>query len=476
VEVTSLITLGVSGLAISLALMAAIPSRFVKGRLVFSSWLFLAFVLLELAIVQRLGDAPLLAGIARLLFVLSFVNLVIALLVNPWRDNHPSDRFPAIVQDVAIITLFFVIATVLMREQLLATSAVGAVVIGFALQDTLGNFFAGLAIQIEKPFRVGHWISVADREGKVQEVTWRATKLLTKDGQFLILPNSFISKEPILNYSEPMVPTRIEVDVGTSYLTPPNEVRAAILRALRDVPLVMQSLEPQVHLHNFGGSTLDFKVRFWIADYATELDARDQVRTHLWYEFRRANIEIPWPIQIEYSREEQPVRTEAHVVGAANRLASVDLFSTLSADARLALSRAAADHLFADGETIVRQGAKGESMFVVLNGSVRVVLEPSGQQVATIAAGGFFGEMSVLTGEPRTATVVAVGDVHVLEIVTADMRQLLQSTPGLLEHIGEVVAARRAGLAAAEAEAALVRPAAAEARSLLSRIQAFLGL
>ena len=80
---------------------------------------------------------------------------------------------------------------------------------GFALQDTLGNFFAGLAIQIEKPFRVGHWIRVGEREGQVQEVTWRATKLLTKDGQFLILPNSFISREPILNYSEPSVPTRI---------------------------------------------------------------------------------------------------------------------------------------------------------------------------------------------------------------------------------------------------------------------------
>src|SRR5690606_12360501 len=125
-------------------------------------------------------------------------------------------------------------------------------------------------------------------------------------------------------------------------------------------------------LHNFGGSTLDFKVRFWIADYGTELNARDQVRTHLWYEFRRANIEIPWPIQIEYSREEQPVRTDAHVADAANLLAGVELFATLPPDRRLALARAAADHLFADDETIVRQGDEGGSMFVVLGGAVRV--------------------------------------------------------------------------------------------------------
>ena len=199
-EVSSLILAGAVALVLTLAIRAAIASRYVRGRLVFSAWLFLGFVGLELAVAEGLGDVAILAALARLAFVLAVVNLAIALLVNPWRDDRPSDRIPAIVQDVAVIALFLVIATVLLREQLLATSAVGAVVIGFALQDTLGNFFAGLAIQVEKPFRVGHWINVLDKEGQVQEVTWRATKLLTKDGQFLILPNSYISKEPILNY------------------------------------------------------------------------------------------------------------------------------------------------------------------------------------------------------------------------------------------------------------------------------------
>jgi small-conductance mechanosensitive channel/CRP-like cAMP-binding protein len=477
VDASSLILAGAVALVVTLALFAAVRSRYVRGRLVFSAWLFLAFVGLELAVVQGLGDLEVMAGLARLIFVLAFVNLVIALLVNPWRESRPSDRFPAIVQDVTVVGLFFVIATVLMREQLLATSAVGAVVVGFALQDTLGNFFAGLAIQVEKPFRVGHWIQIGDREGQVQEVTWRATKLLTKDGQFLILPNSFVSKEPILNYSEPTVPTRIDIDVGTSYLTPPNEVRAAIRRALSDVPLVMQGIEPQIHLNNFGSSSLDFKVRFWIEDYGAELEARDQVRTHLWYEFRRANIEIPWPIQIEYSREEQPQRTAGHVDAAAGQLGTIDMFSSLDTEARRGLAQASADHLFAAGEAIVRQGDHGSSMFVVLRGSVMVTLEPSGQQVATITSGGFFGEMSMLTGDPRTATVRAVDDVHVLEIAAADMRRLAQSTPGLLEHISEVVAARRIGLAQAEATAAATAAEHAHApQTLLARIQAYLQL
>ncbi|MCC7035550.1 MAG: mechanosensitive ion channel [Acidobacteria bacterium] len=476
-DVSNLILAGPVALLVTLALLAAIRSRFVRGRLTFSAWLFLGFIGLELAVAQGLGDVAVMPAVARLAFVLALVNLVIALLVNPWRDSRPSDRFPAIVQDVAVIALFLVIATVLMREQLLATSAVGAVVVGFALQDTLGNFFAGLAIQIEKPFRVGHWINIGGSEGQVQEVTWRATKLRTKAGEFLIVPNSVISKDPILNYSEPTVPTRIEVEVGASYLTPPNEVKAAIVRAMANAPLVMADPPSQVLLRNFGTSSVDYAARFWIEDYATDNQARDQVRTNIWYEFRRQNIEIPWPIQIEYSREEQPARTEAQVVDAAGHLAGVDLFSMLSPEARLSLSREAADHLFASGEAIVRQGEQGSSMFVVLKGAVKVVLEPSGQDVATVGAGGFFGEMSMLTGEPRTATVRAVDDVHVLEIAAPDMRALARATPGLIEHVSQVVAARRVGLAQAEATAAAAASAQAHApQSLLARIKAFLQL
>lgn len=475
-DVSTLILAGASALVVTLALLAAVRSRFVRGRLVFSAWLLLTFLGLEVALGQGLGDAPLVSALARLVFVLAIVNLVVALLVNPWRDHRPSDRFPAIVQDVAVIAVFLIIATMLLREQLLATSAVGAVVVGFALQDTLGNFFAGLAIQIEKPFRVSHWIRVGDREGQVQEVTWRATKLLTKDGQFLILPNSIISKEPILNYSEPTIPTRIEIDVGTSYLTPPNEVRDAIGRVLANAPLVLRTPAPEVHLDGFGASSLDFKVRFWIDDYARELEARDQVRTLIWYEFRRSNIEIPWPVQIEYSREEQPIRTAAHVELAAGQLAGIDLFAPLPLEARHALAGDAHDHLFAAGEAIVRQGEAGSSMFVVLGGEVDVVLEPSGQHVAKIGSGGFFGEMSMLTGDPRTATVRAVGDVQVLEVAATDLRRLADSHPGLLEHISRVIVTRRAGLEQAEATAAAAAGQAPATQSLLARIKSYLGV
>lgn len=395
--------------------------------------------------------------------------------MNPWREDRPSDRFPAIVQDVTVIALFGVIGTVWLREQLLTTSAVGAVVVGFALQDTLGNLFAGLAIQIEKPFRVGQWVQFGEREGQVQQITWRATKLRTKAGQFLIVPNSVISKEPVLNHSEPTVPTRIDVEIGASYSSPPNDVKRAIQEAMANSPLVMKAPEPQVVIKAFGASAIDYVAQFWIEDYAIDRTARDQVRTNLWYTFRRHDIEIPYPIQVQYERSEEPIRTERHIAAAAERLAGVSLFSTLDADARMALANSADEQLFGAGEAIVRQGADGDSMFVLMKGSARVVLEPSGQEVAVIPEGGFFGEMSMLTGDRRSATVKAVADVAVLEISARDFRELAIANSGLLDHISTIMTERRTGLEDARASAAVV--AAPEIRhNLLARMRRFLTL
>ncbi len=473
---TSLVVAAIVALLFTLALLVAIPSRFVRARLQFSLWLLLAFLILQIAVSQSVGDVALLAALARLVFVLAIISLIVVTVANPWREDRPSDRLPAIVQDVVVLAVFLIVSTVLMREQLLTTSAVGAVVVGFALQDTLGNLFSGLAIQIEKPFRVGHWVAVGEREGQVEEITWRATKLRTKAGQFLIVPNGLIAKEAILNYSEPTLPTRIEVEVGASYSTPPNEVKSALHEALRNSPLVLESLAPTVVIHDFGGSAVIYHVLFWIEDYAQDLLARDQVRSNIWYTFRRRNIEIPYPIQVEYSREDLPQRNDAAIVDASTRLGAIELFATVSPDRRLELARDAKEHLYSAGEAIVRQAEPGSSMFVLLSGRARVLLEPGGQEVAVIGRGGFFGEMSMLTGDPRTATVRAIDEVRLLEISAERFRALAIEQPGLVEHISTVVSARRVELdekraAATPAAAAVVAP-----RTLLGRIQKFLRL
>jgi small-conductance mechanosensitive channel len=465
-----------ASLATILVAMALVRSSFLRGRLIFAFVLALASAGLELADARGLGDRDVVAGLARLLLVAAGIVTTLSLLVNPWRQNRASDRVPAIVQDVSIIGLFAVAATLLLDEKVMTTSAVGAVVVGFALQDTLGNLFSGLAIQIEKPFRVGQWIRIGDHEGQVQELTWRATKLLTKAGQFAILPNSLISKEPILNYSEPTVPTRLELEVGATYEVAPNEVKRALAEAVDSAPLVLRHPSPDIIVADFGSSAIAYRIRFWIEDYARDAAALDQVRTNIWYAFKRHGVEIPFPIQVEYQRDEKPPRTPEHVSAVAAQLQGVDLFTALDDEERVQLVWACSERLYASGERIVRQGDAGQSMFLVLRGQVRVTLEPSGQEVAVTSAGGFFGEMSMLTGDPRTATVSARGDAALLEIDAERFRALAVRCPGLVEHVSAIVSTRRAGLAEAQAAADEQRANANPQQSLLSRIKVFLKL
>ncbi len=408
-----------------------------------------------------------------LLFALGLAVLIVVAAVNPWREDRLPDRFPTIVQDALVIALFALIATLFMQEKILATTAVGAVVIGFALQDTLGNLFSGLAIQIEKPFRVGQWVTIGGTDGVVMEVTWRATKMRTKAGNFVIVPNSVVAKETITNYSEPTRLTRLEVQVGASYDTPPNDVKAAILDGLRGEPLLAEDRAPEVLIAGFGASAIDYLIRVWTPDFAADSLVRDAVRSRIYYAFRRRGITIPYPIQVEYRGETPAPRTHETI---ADSLRAVELFAALSDDQRTQLARGAQLALFADGEIIVREGDRDASLFVVMRGDAAVSLAGTDGEVARLHAGDFFGEMSLLTGEPRTATVSAIGDCDVVEIGVDAFRAVVVADPGILDRVGEAVEARRAGLALHRTTRTMAAESAGEPQSLLMRVRHFLGL
>jgi small-conductance mechanosensitive channel/CRP-like cAMP-binding protein len=441
---------GAAALVAAFVVSSVSANRLVKRKLRVSVALLGPYVVLHVALALRPSltasiDDDLLS-LERLALAAALINLFVVAFLNPLREDRVPDRYPAILQEFIVIGLLMLVATFVLHDRLLTTSAVSAVVIGFALQDTLGNAFAGLAIQSEKPFHVGHWIRVGDFEGRVAEVTWRATKLRTKTGNFVIVPNNVVSKEAITNYSEPAVPTRVEVEVGASYLSAPNMVKAAIREALANSPRALATPPPDVVLSAFDSSAITYRARFWIEDYERDEAARDQVRTAIYYSFARHGIEIPWPIQVEYSREWSEPDTAELIQERERLLAGVDLLATLAAEERRAIASAASMRKFGDGETIVRQGDAGHSMFVVGSGQVVVVLEPEGREVATIERGGCFGEMSLLTGEPRTATVRARGDAVILEIDADQFRSLAAVSPQAVEQVALAAAARRAEL------------------------------
>ena len=442
------IIMGVAAFAVTLVLSGLTLNRFVRRKLRLSLFLLAAFVVIHVVLAFNLDPdvRENLTALAKLAFAAGLINALVVAFINPLRVDRVPDRFPTILQEFIVIGLLLVVATFVFHDKLLTTSAVSAVVIGFALQDTLGNAFAGLAIQSEKPFNIGHWVRVGEFEGRVAEVTWRATKLRTKSGNFVVLPNNIVSKEAITNYSEPAAPTRLEVEVGASYLAPPNAVKAAIAEALANAPRALKAPAPDILLVGFADSAITYRARFWVDDYERDEAARDEVRTAIYYAFQRYGIEIPWPIQVQYEKDWKEPDPDARVQERDRLLAGVDLFATLTAEQRREIASATTSRVYGNGEAIVRQGDPGHSMFIVGSGRAVVLLEPDKREVATIDRGGYFGEMSLLTGEPRTATVVSRGDAVVIEIDAELFRKLAATHPHAIEQIGVAAVTRRTEL------------------------------
>jgi CRP-like cAMP-binding protein len=182
-----------------------------------------------------------------------------------------------------------------------------------------------------------------------------------------------------------------------------------------------------------------------VEDYEKDEVARDEVRTAVYYAFNRHGIEIPWPIQVEYQRHEAAPDPPERLLARARILSSVDVFEPLTDQERERLAAAARDRLYGNGEAIVRQGEEGASLFVLTSGRAVVTVEPGGE-VAALITGDYFGEMSLLTGEPRTATVSARGDCRVFEVDADMFRQIAQANPRVLETVGQAAMVRRTEL------------------------------
>jgi small-conductance mechanosensitive channel len=475
---TQELLVGAIGLVVTLGVRVLTVNRLIRSKLRLALFAFAAYLavggLLRLGALTP-GSSAQFHSVAHLLLALGVVTLVVITAVNPWRVDRTPEHFPNIVQDTIIIGIFLVVGTSVMQEKFLTTSAVGAVVVGFALQDTLGNMFAGLAIQVEKPFRVDQWVRIGSLEGRVAAITWRATRLVTKSGDAVIVPNNVVSRELITNFSEPSGATRLFVDVGASYLVPPNEVKAAVREALSDAPLALREPAPEIVLADFGPSAVTYRIKFWVADYGADDPARDQVRSSVYYTFRRKGIEIPWPIQVNYHGPEAPAGLSSLEERQAY-IDALDVFRPLAAGDRARLAAAARERLYGAGQTIVRQRDVGDSMFVVGWGRVRVSIEPGDTEVATLAAGTCIGEMSLLTGQPRTATVTAIDDSLLLEILAGDFRQIALAHPEVLEQVTAAVGARQAGLDRSREGIGAAAPTAEAPRGFLLRVREFLKL
>jgi small-conductance mechanosensitive channel/CRP-like cAMP-binding protein len=464
---------GIVLLLIALVARSATINRYVRSRLLISALLFGAFAVAAALVAS--GRLPPAVAVqiqttSPLLLAFALANAVVVLVINPWRIDRIPERFPNIVQDTIVIALFAVAAMLFLPDKVVATTAVGAVVIGFALQDTLGNLFAGLAIQIEKPFRVGHWVTIGGKDGLVSEITWRATKIRTKAGNFVVVPNSVLSRDTITNYSEPTRETRLEVEVGAGYDVPPNEVKSVIVQALGGEPLIMAEHPPEVLLVGFADSWMTYRVRIWTTDFAADERIRDHVRSRIYYAFHRHGIAFPYPVQLRMESKPQI----APDTDEASALDGVEMLASLTAPQRGQLATMSRRLLYGAGETIAREGEAGTSMFVLRRGEAMVTVAGAEGEVARLHGGAFFGEMSLLTGDRRSATVTAVTDCELLEIGVEAFRRVVLSDAASVDRVASAVSSRREELERHRATRAATAVETETPQTFLERVRRFL--
>jgi small-conductance mechanosensitive channel/CRP-like cAMP-binding protein len=403
---------------------------------------------------------------------------------------------PRIVQDVIVAAASTVAVFLLMSRAgwnlsgLIATSAVLTAVIGLSFQDTLGNIVGGLALELDDSVRVGDWIKVGDVTGRVSEIRWRYTAVETRNWETVILPNSMLVKGQVTvlgrREGQPLQ-LRRWVYFNVDFRYPPSQVIQVVTDALKGVRLerVAENPPPNCVLMDLGQSDCRYAVRYWLTDIAVDDPTDSLVRTRIYFALRRANIPLSIPAQAVFvtqdSHERRVEKNRTDLERRLTALARVDLFSHLSNDERAHL----AEHLtyapFAPGETVTRQGAEAHWLYLVVEGEVSVHISKEGvdREVARLHAGDVFGERGLLTGERRSATVVAMTPVVCYRLDKPAFQELLTHRPEIAERLADILAKRQMELRAISEdldEETGREQLRASRTDLLDKIRSFFGL
>jgi small-conductance mechanosensitive channel len=219
--------------------------------------------------------------------------------VRSHREIQLPPLIPPMIMALAYLITAFVTVRVIYPDlnlgPLVATSAITSLVLGLALQPILGNLFAGVVISLERPFRINDWVKVANVEGRVVGITWRTTRLRTRENDDLVIPNGKIAEEPIINYYYPH-PMHVErLRVSVDYQTPPYRVQQALLNCLSGVTGVLDKPSPEVQVASFDDSAITYELRIWVDDVAQAPRIGSDIRARVWEEFRRKAMTIPYP-------------------------------------------------------------------------------------------------------------------------------------------------------------------------------------
>lgn len=430
------------------------------------------------------------------LAVIRYLGLALFNVVLPRMRVHISGILADILVIIGYVAWGFLRLNLAGMEfsHLFATSAVLTAVVAISMQDTLGNLLGGLALQMDNSLEIGDWIQMDDLGGRVSDIQWRYTAIVTRSGERVVIPNSHLMKNRysvLCNKRQAVPQQRRSISFNIDLSVPPARVSAAILQDIQTARIPNLSLEPQPQclLLDFGPGFARYALRYWLVDPGPDEATDSDVRHHVLAALQREGIRLAVSDQTIHLVQEGEAHREEVRARELNRrlqaISQIDLFSRLSEAEQLELARRLVNAPFARGDIVTRQGAIAHWLYIIVSGEAEAWWQPpdGGQQrlLEKRGPGSLFGELGLMTGAPRRATVIATSDMEAYRLDKAGFEHIIRARPELAEGISAILERRLSHFQALETGYAEDKPGhsasqGSEVAALGKKIREFFGL
>ncbi len=412
-----------------------------------------AYIVLH-KIIGRASSGPLVRISATVMWIsiiftaLTLLNLI---LFEGAPEGSWQSKVPKIMLDAGRLFLVLVGAAIVLSMvwgqdlgSLVTALGVGSLVIGLALQDSLGNIFSGVVLLFEQPFKLGDWIQVGETSGKVREITWRSVHVLTKDGNMVIIPNSELSKNRVRNYDRPNKFHELSLQLTYSYDDPPAKVKKVLYEVALGTEGVLSDPGPKVTFVDYGDFSLKYRIMLPLRDFSFEVQVKDRFFSRVWYASKRAGLNMPYPTSTAISQEIIPPTLEEKIQQNRQSLLEIPLLAKLDDELIALLSREAIWLDYTKDEVIVSEGEALLGMYIVIFGSA--ILTLSNETVGKVGPGEYFGEKTtLLSHQSSDFSVKVIEDLRVLLIEQNTLRSMIENPHSLtlVNQLGESMEFRR---------------------------------
>ena len=377
--------------------------------------------------------------------VLLFVNILLfeQAAEGTWRARAPK-LFQDLVRLLLVVIGAAIVLSVVWRRDLgglVAALGVGSIVLGLALQETLGNLMSGIAMLFERPFSIGDWIEVGTKRGEVVQINWRSVHLRTIDRNLLVLPNSVLGRETFTNFSAPTRLQTVRMDFTFSLDDPPNKVKSMLTSTASHTPFVAAEPAPKAHAVQFMDDRIRYQAVLCLENPKKYRALIDTYTTRVWYAAQRIGLGLPLPTTLEYQIQ-RPLQDTPDLDPVISRLDGVAALAGLDRDQLQQLAQQTDRLWFGSGETVLKQDEMSDAVYIIDSGHANIIHKSNAaeeSEIMTIGEGELFGETALTRGQPITASIIAVTDLEVLRIPQSALEPLLMVRPQAAHHIANLI-------------------------------------